>query len=64
MGARAKMFGKTTEEYMASIADASPQKRLITAREIAALAVFLMSEDARGITGQSWNVDGGFSMSG
>ncbi len=64
MGARAKMFGKTTEEYMASIAEASPQKRLITAREIAALAVFLMSEDARGITGQAWNVDGGFSMSG
>ena len=28
------------------------------------VARFLMSEDARGITGQSWNVDGGFSMSG
>jgi 3-oxoacyl-[acyl-carrier protein] reductase len=64
MGARAKMFGKSTEDYLAHVADQSPQKRLITAREIAALAVFLMSEDARGITGQSWNVDGGFSMSG
>ena len=62
MGARAKMFGKTTEEYLAHIAEESPQKRLITAREVAALAVFLMSEDARGITGQSLNVDGGFSM--
>jgi len=28
----------------------------------AALAVFLMSEDARGITGQALNVCGGFSM--
>lgn len=62
MGARAKMFGKTTEEYLAHVAEESPQKRLITAREVAALAVFLMSEDARGITGQSLNVDGGFSM--
>jgi len=62
MGARAKMFGKSTEEYLAHVADESPQKRLITAREVAALAVFLMSDDARGITGQSLNVDGGFSM--
>ena len=62
MGARAKMFGKSTEEYLAQVAEESPQKRLITAREVAALAVFLMSEDARGITGQALNVCGGFSM--
>ena len=38
------------------------QQRLITAREVAALAVFLMSHDARGIHGQALNVCGGTSM--
>jgi NAD(P)-dependent dehydrogenase (short-subunit alcohol dehydrogenase family) len=62
MTARAKMFGKTAEEYLADIVAASPQQRLITAREVAALAVFLMSHDARGITGQCLNVCGGTVM--
>lgn len=62
MAARAKMFGKTTEAYVASIVAESPQQRLITAEEVAALAVFLMSDHARGIHGQSLNVCGGFSM--
>ncbi|MBC8072105.1 MAG: SDR family oxidoreductase [Deltaproteobacteria bacterium] len=62
MASRAKLFGKTAEEYLEGIIAQSPQKRLITAREVAALAVFLMSDDARGITGQSLNVCGGFSM--
>lgn len=62
MGKRAKMFGKGAEEYLAEIVSHSPQQRLIEAREVAALAVFLMSHDARGITGQSLNVDGGTVM--
>ncbi len=62
MATRAKLFGKTAEEYLASIIAQSPQQRLITAREVAALAVFLMSHDARGITGQGLNVCGGFAM--
>lgn len=62
MADRAKLFGKTAEDYLASIVAQSPQQRLITAREVAALAVFLMSHDARGITGQCLNVCGGFSM--
>ncbi len=62
MAARAKLFGKTAEDYIAMIIAESPQQRLITAREIAALAVFLMSEDARGITGQALNVCGGYAM--
>jgi NAD(P)-dependent dehydrogenase (short-subunit alcohol dehydrogenase family) len=62
MASRAKLFGKTAEEYLEGIIEQSPQKRLITVREVAALAVFLMSDDARGITGQALNVCGGFSM--
>lgn len=62
MAARAKMFGKTTAEYLTEIVAQSPQQRLITAEEVAALTVFLMSDQARGIHGQSLNVCGGFSM--
>jgi 3-oxoacyl-[acyl-carrier protein] reductase len=62
MSQRAKMFGKTTDEYLADIIAENPQGRIMTAREIAATCVFLMSDDARGITGQAINVDGGFVM--
>jgi len=37
----------------------SPQKRLMTADEVAALVVFLCGDDARGINGQALSVDGG-----
>jgi NAD(P)-dependent dehydrogenase (short-subunit alcohol dehydrogenase family) len=62
MARRAKLFGKTADEYLQGIIEESLQKRLIEAREVAALAVFLMSHDARGITGQSLNVCGGMMM--
>jgi NAD(P)-dependent dehydrogenase (short-subunit alcohol dehydrogenase family) len=62
MGRRAKMFGKNADEYLQGIIAESPQKRLIEAREVAALTIFLMSHEARGITGQSLNVCGGMMM--
>jgi NAD(P)-dependent dehydrogenase (short-subunit alcohol dehydrogenase family) len=62
MARRAKMFGKSADQYLQEIIDESPQKRLIEGREIAALSVFLMSPEARGITGQSLNVCGGMLM--
>lgn len=62
MASRAKMFGKTTDEYLAGIIAENPQGRIMTAREMAATCVFLMSHDARGITGQAINVDGGYVM--
>ena len=40
----------------------SPQKRLVTSEEVAALVLFLCGEAARGITGQALNVDGGSRM--
>ena len=52
----------SAEEYLQHVIDESPQKRLIEAREVAALSIFLMSPEARGITGQSLNVCGGMIM--
>lgn len=62
MDKRAKLLGKDAESYMEEILDGSPQRRLITAREVGGLALFLMSPEGRGITGQSLNVCGGVSM--
>jgi 3-hydroxybutyrate dehydrogenase len=39
--------------------DTSPQKRMVTAEEVAGLALYLCGDEARGITGQALNVDGG-----
>lgn len=51
--------GKDAPDLRRHIEGLSPQKRLVTAEEVAALAVFLCGDDARGITGQALNVDGG-----
>lgn len=59
---RAKMFGKTSEEYLKEIVEHSPQQRLITAREVGGVALLLMSHEGRGINGQSINVCGGMVM--
>lgn len=62
MTQRAKMFGKGPEEYLQEIISKNPQQRIMTVEEMAATCLFLMSPGARGITGQSLNVDGGFVM--
>ncbi len=59
MAARGALFGKDAEEYLAGIVARNPQKRLITATEVAAFTVFLASAAARGITGQALNQCGG-----
>jgi 3-hydroxybutyrate dehydrogenase len=51
--------GSTVEENFALIAHAMPQKRLIEAEEVAALAVHLCRDEAFGITGEALNVSGG-----
>jgi NAD(P)-dependent dehydrogenase (short-subunit alcohol dehydrogenase family) len=51
--------GRTADAALEAIKRMSPQQRLITPEEVAALALLLASEDGRGITGQAVNVDGG-----
>lgn len=55
--------GRTAEEALDSIRKMSPQNRLATAEEVAAVALLLASEAGRGINGQGINVDGGSVLS-
>lgn len=58
----AQKTGKNVTEILAFFAKSSPQNRLIAPEEVAGLALMLASENARGITGQAINVDGGAVM--
>jgi 3-hydroxybutyrate dehydrogenase len=49
----------SADEAMESLKKMSPQNRIVTPEEVAALALLLASEDGRGINGQAINVDGG-----
>jgi NAD(P)-dependent dehydrogenase (short-subunit alcohol dehydrogenase family) len=51
--------GKSADDALAVLQRSSPQNRLVTAEEVASLALLLASEDGRGINGQGINVDGG-----
>ncbi|MGI8587212.1 MAG: SDR family NAD(P)-dependent oxidoreductase [Chloroflexia bacterium] len=51
--------GATEEAARASLEKTCPQGRLISPVEVAALVVYLARNEARGITGQAINVDGG-----
>src|SRR6185369_4602925 len=51
--------GRSTDEALESLKRMSPQNRLVTAEEVASLALLLASDEGRGINGQGINVDGG-----
>jgi len=51
--------GRTPEEALDSLKKMSPQNRLVTPEEVAAIALLLASDAGRGINGQGINVDGG-----
>ncbi len=51
--------GRSADQALEAIKKMSPQNRLITVEEVAALALLLASEDGRGINGQAINIDGG-----
>ena len=59
IAARAKL---SPADARAALEKSNPQNRLITPDEVAAVALMLVGEDARGITGQAINVDGGAVM--
>ena len=50
---------RTADQALAAIKKMSPQNRLITVDEVAALALLLASEEGGGINGQAINIDGG-----
>jgi NAD(P)-dependent dehydrogenase (short-subunit alcohol dehydrogenase family) len=51
--------GRSAEEALEILRRMSPQNRLVTAEEVAAMALLLASDEGRGITGQGINIDGG-----
>ena len=51
--------GRTAEEALQSLEKMNPQNRLISAEEVAAVALLLASDEGRGINGQGINIDGG-----
>ena len=51
--------GQSPDQARAALESMSPQGRLITPTEVAALVLYLAGERSHGITGQAINVDGG-----
>ena len=54
-----KMTDLSEQELVEKAVGRSLQKRVLQPDEIAAMAVYLASEDARGVTGQAFNICGG-----
>lgn len=59
MTKRTKMSEADARGYLEKL---SPQNRLVTSEEVAHVALMLLDDNARGITGQAINVDGGMVM--
>jgi len=57
-----KETGRSLDAVRQSFVDRQPMGRLGTAQEVAALALFLASDEASYITGQAHLVDGGMAM--
>jgi 2-keto-3-deoxy-L-fuconate dehydrogenase len=62
IAAQAKATGQSVEAVRQAFIDRQPMGRLGTAEEVAALAVYLASDEASYTTGQIHLVDGGFAL--
>ena len=62
IAAASKETGRSPEAVRQSFVDRQPMGRLGTAAEVAALALFLASDEASYITGQAHLVDGGMAL--
>jgi len=51
--------GRSADEALETLKNMSPQNRLATPEEVAAIASLLASDEGRGINGQGINIDGG-----
>lgn len=58
----AKAIGAPNEAIMAKIIEGLPTGKVVTAREVAELAIFLAGRNAESINGQTINLDGGFAV--
>lgn len=62
IAAQSQALGKSQDEVRQMFIDRQPMGRLGTAEEIAAIAVYLASDEAAFTTGQAFLVDGGFTL--
>ena len=54
-----KMAGLSEKEIQDKVVGRSLQRRVLESDEVAAMALYLASDDARGVTGQAFNICGG-----
>lgn len=54
-----KMSGQSEDDLIEKIVGSNLQKRVLDSEEVAAMALYLASDDARGVTGQAFNLCGG-----
>ncbi len=62
IAAQAKQLAKSDDDVRQMFIDRQPMGRLGTAEEIAAMAVYLASDESAFTTGQTFLVDGGFAL--
>ncbi len=62
MARRAKLVGKTAENYIDEIAKQSPLGRFVDADEVAAVVMLLLSQWGQAVNGQAINVCGGAAL--
>lgn len=57
-----ELYGRDRESLLRGTLSMIPQRRLLDPAEVADMVMYLVSNSAHGITGQAFNVDGGYDM--